>query len=192
MFDSDEITDNAGMCFTDIEEVGFSVVAITDNDVTLGQHIAKTIADHAWSMRLRFIKPLVPLDEAVARAMSPEAQASGRPGPIILADCADNCGGGGAGDTTVILKALLDAGGKEIIVTSWRTAPNDAEIFRHIGINPSKKKILVVKSVVHFRAGYEPLAKEIIEVDCPGATTPNLSYFNYRKVRRPLFPIDPV
>jgi len=86
--------------------------------------------------------------------------------------------------------ARLDIGGVEVIITSQRQAPNDPEIFRHIGIEPTHKHILVVKSRGHFRAAYEPFAAEILEVDCPGFASPNLRHFAYRNVRRPLFPLD--
>jgi microcystin degradation protein MlrC len=84
----------------------------------------------------------------------------------------------------------VDLDGVEVIVTSQRMAPNDPEIFRHIGIEPTGKHILVVKSRGHFRAAYEPFAAEILEVDCPGFASPNLRHFAYHKVRRPLFPLD--
>ena len=86
--------------------------------------------------------------------------------------------------------ALLGVGGVDIIVISQRSAPNDPEIFRHVGIDPTKRKILVVKSRGHFRAGYEPFAKEIVEVDCPGMASPNLKWFAYKNVPRPLWPLD--
>jgi hypothetical protein len=34
--------------------------------------------------------------------------------------------------------------------------------------------------------------KEIVEVDCPGETSPNLSWFNYKHIPRPMFPLDPI
>ena len=259
-----------GFPFADIPEVGLAVIAVTNDDLALAQRIAKTIADEAWTIREEFLKPIVPVEEAVRYAMSPEEQAKGKPGPIILADVADNCGGGGSGDTPLLLRtllgmdaqdvgfaimfdpevaqiahkagvgatievdlggkvvpehgkpvhvkalvkkltdgtfrntgpmatglevsvgptALLGVGGVDIIVISQRSAPNDPEIFRHVGIDPTKKKVLVVKSRGHFRAGYEPFAKEIVEVDCPGMASPNLSWFTYKNVPRPLWPLD--
>ena len=58
-----------------------------------------------------------------------------------------------------------------------------------MGIDPTKKKLLVVKSRGHFRAGYEPFAKEIVEVDCPGMASPNIKWFTYKNVPRPLWPL---
>lgn len=86
--------------------------------------------------------------------------------------------------------ARISINGIDVIVVENRVAPNDPEIFRHVGIEPTEKKILVVKSRGHFRAAFETFAKEILEVDCPGFASPNLKHFRYKKVRRPIFPLD--
>ena len=86
--------------------------------------------------------------------------------------------------------AVVDVDGVEIILTEKSHAPNDPEVFRRNGIEPSEKKILLLKSRGHFRASYEPFCKEVIEVDAPGLTTPNLKWFSYRNVPRPIFPLD--
>ena len=88
--------------------------------------------------------------------------------------------------------AVIDVDGVEIILTEKSHAPNDPEVFRRNGIEPSEKKILLLKSRGHFRAAYEPFCKEVIEVDAPGLTTPNLKWFNYRNVPRPMFPLDDI
>jgi len=88
--------------------------------------------------------------------------------------------------------AVLDVDGVEIILTEKSHAPNDPEIFRRNGIEPTEKKILLLKSRGHFRAAYEPFSKEVVEVDAPGLTTPNLKWFKYKNVPRPIFPLDDV
>ena len=86
--------------------------------------------------------------------------------------------------------AVIDVNGIEIILTERSHAPNDPEIYRRNGIEPTDKKILVLKSRGHFRAAYEPFSKQIIEVDAPGLTTPNLDWFTYRNLPRPIWPFD--
>ncbi|MBN2335733.1 M81 family metallopeptidase [Candidatus Bathyarchaeota archaeon] len=86
--------------------------------------------------------------------------------------------------------AVLDVNGIEIILTEKSHAPNDPEIYRRNGIEPTDKKILVLKSRGHFRAAYEPFSKRVIEVDAPGLTTPNLSWFRYTNIPRPMWPFD--
>jgi len=88
--------------------------------------------------------------------------------------------------------AVIDVDGIEIILTEKSHAPNDPEIFRRNGVEPTDKKILVLKSRGHFRAAYEPFSKEIIEVDAPGLTSPNLSWFKYTNIPRPIWPFDKV
>ena len=88
--------------------------------------------------------------------------------------------------------AVLDADGIEILLAEKSHAPNDPEVFRRNGIEPTEKKILLLKSRGHFRAAYEPFSKEIIEVDAPGLTTPNMKWFTYKNVPRPIFPLDDI
>lgn len=80
----------------------------------------------------------------------------------------------------------------EVIVTERRVQPYDLAIFRSQGIEPTERKILVVKSVVHFRGAFMPIAKRIIEVDTPGLTSIDFSRFTYERLPRPIWPLDPV
>lgn len=86
--------------------------------------------------------------------------------------------------------AVIDVDGVEVILTEKSHAPNDPEIYRRNGIEPTDKKILLLKSRGHFRAAYEPFSKEVIEVDAPGLTTPNLEWFTYTNIPRPIWPLD--
>ena len=86
--------------------------------------------------------------------------------------------------------AVVDLGGIEVIVTELRTQPWDAEAFRRMGIEPSDRRILAVKSAAHFRAAFEPIAKQIFEVDLPGLVSNNFTNFAFRNVIRPVYPLD--
>ena len=87
--------------------------------------------------------------------------------------------------------AVLDVDDIKVILISYRWQTLDPEMMRFVGIDPLLEKILVVKSTIHYRAAFEPIAKEIIEVDAPGLSSSNLSRFQYRRIRRPIFPLDP-
>jgi microcystin degradation protein MlrC len=87
--------------------------------------------------------------------------------------------------------AVLDVNDVKVILISYRWQTLDPEMIRFVGIDPLLEKILVVKSTIHYRAAFEPIAKEIIEVDAPGLSSSNLARFEYRRVRRPIFPLDP-
>ncbi|MBT5830360.1 MAG: hypothetical protein HOH77_09220, partial [Candidatus Latescibacteria bacterium] len=86
--------------------------------------------------------------------------------------------------------AVLDIGGILVIVSSKRIQSRDPEMFRAAGVDPMDQKILVVKSAVHFRAGFNPIAADIIIADAPGLTALNLSQFDFKRIQRPLYPID--
>jgi len=80
--------------------------------------------------------------------------------------------------------------GTLVVLNSRRTAPMSLKQLTSVGIMPESMKILVVKAAIAYRAAYEPIAGEIIEVDTPGVTAVNPLRFQYRRVRRPLWPMD--
>jgi microcystin degradation protein MlrC len=101
----------------------------------------------------------------------------------------------GAGTTasrgrTVVLE-IGGPGGIELQLTELRGHPHDLNYFRAFGIEPTERRILVLKSAAHFRAAFEPIATKVIEVDAPGISSPNLTTFPYQRLRRPIYPLDP-
>src|SRR5947208_2180280 len=88
--------------------------------------------------------------------------------------------------------AVLDVNDLKIILISLRWQTLDPEMLRVVGVDPAAERILVVKSSVHYRAAFEPLAHAIIEVDAPGLSSSNLARFTFKHVRRPIFPLDDV
>lgn len=86
--------------------------------------------------------------------------------------------------------AVFDTGKVEIIVISRQQEPNDLECFHSQGIDPAKKKFIMLKSRVHWRAGFGDLAKAIVECAGTGVCTSDYSVLDFRKVRRPIFPLD--
>lgn len=91
---------------------------------------------------------------------------------------------------TVVLE-IGGPGGIELQLTDMRGHPHDLNFFRAFGIEPTERRILVVKSAAHFRAAFEPIATKVIEVEAPGISSPKLSGFNYQRLRRPVYPLDP-
>jgi microcystin degradation protein MlrC len=59
-----------------------------------------------------------------------------------------------------------------------------------LGVWPEKYQVVVAKGVQSPRPAYEPIAAEIILVNTPGVTTADLSTFEYRHRRRPLYPFE--
>jgi microcystin degradation protein MlrC len=92
--------------------------------------------------------------------------------------------------------ALLtdEASGVSVVLAAKRIQAADQAMFRHVGIEPGEVPILALKSTVHFRADFQPIAEIILPVASPGAhiTDPvELSYRNLRKGVR-LRPEGPV
>jgi microcystin degradation protein MlrC len=79
--------------------------------------------------------------------------------------------------------ALLTVGGVRIAVASRKNQAADQEMFRHLGVEPADEKILVLKSSVHFRAHFKPIAAEILIVAAPGPNPADLSDLTYRRLR---------
>lgn len=89
--------------------------------------------------------------------------------------------------------AVLEIGGRhgiDLILTSYRAHPADLQHFRSLGIEPTDKRILVLKSAAHYRAAFGPIATEIFEVDAPGICHPYLERFTWKRLRRPVWPLD--
>ena len=97
---------------------------------------------------------------------------------------------GTGAETDMGRTAVLRIGGVEVIATEKRLQPTDLELYRSLGVEPTEKRFIVVKSSVHYRAAHEPIAKEVIELDTPGLTSPRLAGFGFKKIRRPIFPLD--
>ncbi|WP_292635562.1 M81 family metallopeptidase [Mesorhizobium sp.] len=95
-----------GFASADIAEVGPTVLVTGQGDFDAHQAFAETIAEDIWQRRHEVLNDY--MDVAVAATLA-AAYAADR-GPLIIADYADNPGGGGYGDSTSLLKALLDAG----------------------------------------------------------------------------------
>lgn len=258
------VTVTGGFCYADVSHAGLTVVAIADGDAARAQDAARQVADLAWARRQQFAVQNTPVQDAVARAVAAPR------GPVILVDVGDNIGGGGPGDGTVLLRALLEAGargtvvtiadsqavaaavgggvgsevraqvggkvdnrhgpplaiagrvraitdgryvnkgpymsgvpvfmgrcavlevdGIELLLTERKTSPFDLEQLRSVGIEPTDRHIVVVKAAIAWRAAYEPIAAEIIEVDTPGVTGTDLAAFPFIHLRRPIHPLDP-
>ena len=90
---------------------------------------------------------------------------------------------------------VLEIGGRhgiDLMITSYRAHPSDLQHFRSVGIEPTDKRILVLKSAAHYRAAFAPIATEIFEVDTPGICHPYLERFTWKRLRRPIWPLDKI
>nr|WP_298688206.1 M81 family metallopeptidase [uncultured Dongia sp.] len=86
---------------------------------------------------------------------------------------------------------VLDTGKVDIVVISNHVEPYDIETLMSLGIDPTLKKFIMLKSRVHFRAGFQDLAKGIVECEGVGVCTSDYRQLVFNKVRRPIYPLDP-
>lgn len=79
--------------------------------------------------------------------------------------------------------ALIAIGGVKVIVVSRKMQALDQEMFRHVGIEPAKEKILALKSSVHFRADFQPIAEKVIVVTAPGPVVADPATLTFHHLR---------
>lgn len=85
---------------------------------------------------------------------------------------------------------VLDTGKAEIVVVSRHSEPMDPGCFLGLGINPEQKRYLMLKSRIHYRAGFKRMAREIVECAGVGVCTSNYGDLEFKNVRRPIYPLD--
>ncbi len=95
-------TVSTGFPWADVPEVGSSVIVVTDGDQELAQQTADEFGKWIWERRETWFAPPVTVRDALA-----EGERIGRH-PIILADHTDNTGGGSPGDSTEVLRTMLE------------------------------------------------------------------------------------
>jgi microcystin degradation protein MlrC len=93
---------------------------------------------------------------------------------------------------TAVLEVDNDGAKMEIVITERAHEPMDLGVFTHCGIDPSRKRYIMLKSRIHYRAGFKPIAAHIVECAGAGVTNADLSVYRYRKLTRPIFPLDPI
>lgn len=258
------VTIATGFPWANVPEVGSSVIVVADGDEGLAQQTADELGVWIWDHRDTWYSPPVSVREALRRG-----EEIGKY-PIIVADHADNTGGGSPGDSTEVLRAFLDEGlqdalilymvdgdvatqahqagvgsrigvsiggksspvqgqpvegeadvlaisdgafaydgpmfagltgsmgksawlriaGVNIAVVSAREQPFCMAFARTLGIDCTQMKYISVKSAAHFRAGFEPIAGSICNIDAAGIHTHDFSKLPSTKRDRDVFPVE--
>ena len=85
------------------------------------------------------------------------------------------------------------APGVRVVLASRKCQAADQEMFRHVGVEPRRCRVVALKSSVHFRADFEPMAKEVLVVKAPGPALADPAEFPWRKLRKGvrLHPLGP-
>lgn len=91
-----------GFPWGDVPEAGAKLWVVTDNDPALAQRLANELGQEFWRLRHSIGPDVLEIDAAL------DARPADGSGPVVLADVADNPGGGAAGDSTFILRRLVE------------------------------------------------------------------------------------
>ena len=76
------------------------------------------------------------------------------------------------------------APGVRVVLASRKCQAADQEMFRHVGVEPRRERVLGLKSSVHFRADFQPIAKEVLVVKSPGPALADPAEFAWTKLRK--------
>jgi microcystin degradation protein MlrC len=82
--------------------------------------------------------------------------------------------------------------GVDIVLNSIRQQVFSPDCFTELGIALHEKRLVVVKSTQHFRAGFAPLAAAMLYCDAPGTLNGRFASLPYRHLPRPMWPLDDV
>jgi microcystin degradation protein MlrC len=85
---------------------------------------------------------------------------------------------------------VIDTGNVEVALISRHVEPFDVNALISLGIDPTQKQYVVLKSRVHWRAGMGHLAKAVVECAGAGACTSDYSELDFKHLRRPIYPLD--
>src|SRR6185295_19840932 len=86
-------------------------------------------------------------------------------------------------ETDMGLSVVLDTGRAEIVLVSKHVEPFDLSCFLSLGIDPLQKRYVMLKSRVHWRAGFGDIARGIVECAGVGVCTSDYSQLSFKKVR---------
>ena len=125
--DAYAVSINGGFASADIAEVGPTVLVTAEGDMDAHRTFAEGIADDIWNRRHEVLNDYLEVDSAAAIARQFNSSA----GPLVIADYADNPGGGGYGDSTNLLRALLNAGVKDACFGPMVDGTAVQQLYRH-------------------------------------------------------------
>lgn len=99
-----------GFPWGDVPSMGSKIIAITNADAQRAKSIATELGQALFKIRNQGTPGLISISSAIQKAMG-----SGK-APIVLADTSDNPGGGAPGDSTFVVKELIDQGAQEAVI----------------------------------------------------------------------------
>jgi len=111
----------------DIEEVGPTILVTAQGDMDRHRRFAESLADDIWNKRLENVNSYLSVEEAALRGRTYRKTT----GPLVIADYADNPGGGGYGDSTELLRAMIQADVQDACFGPMVDPETASELHRH-------------------------------------------------------------
>jgi microcystin degradation protein MlrC len=110
----------------------------------------------------------------------------------VLSDGAFRYDGGILGGVEVAMgpSAVFAVGSIRLLVMSVPTYEWGDDQYRAVGLTPAAAKFVGVKNMMNFRFGYADVMKGFFVLDLPGPTPPDMRLLPFRRVTRPVFPLD--
>lgn len=99
-----------GFPWCDVERVGTRMLAITDGDADKAASVAQEFGQTLWALRDQLNPDWPSIEQALDHVQAATAR------PIVLADFADNAGGGAPSDSSYFLEAILARGMKDVAI----------------------------------------------------------------------------
>jgi microcystin degradation protein MlrC len=87
--------------------------------------------------------------------------------------------------------AVLAIGPIKLLIMSNATYDWGDDQYRAAGLDPAAAKFVGVKNMMNFRFGYTDMMKAYYVLDLPGPTPPDMRQLAFRRIQRPIFPLDP-
>jgi len=88
--------------------------------------------------------------------------------------------------------ALLEVGNIRLVLLNHRSfAVNHPVLYRHLGLEIADAKLVVLKTASNFQF-FERWSNELIRVDSPGMTQSDLTAFDWKRLPRPIYPLDEI
>ncbi|MFW6600273.1 M81 family metallopeptidase [Propionibacteriaceae bacterium Y2011] len=119
-----------GFPYADVPFLGMSVVVTHRESAEAGLEVARTMAAEVWALREELQGDGLPVPEAVRQAAASDEA------PVLLLDVGDNIGGGGPGDSTVMLAEMLAQRVERSVVIV-----NDPGAVRAVGDTPLGSRV---------------------------------------------------
>ncbi|HZH46600.1 MAG TPA: MlrC C-terminal domain-containing protein, partial [Roseococcus sp.] len=79
--------------------------------------------------------------------------------------------------------ALLRVQGVRVVIVSRKMQAHDQAIFTQLGVEPAAMRLLAVKSSVHFRAHFGPIAEAVIVAAAPGPVVADPATLPFTRLR---------